>query len=123
MKNNQCLSKIVLQEWFPKKFLIETSSGTAGLIICLEILKKKSKATKQEVAIPSICCPSVLFAVNFLGLKPVFIDMEFERFNMSIKDIKNKINHNTLAVICVHSFGIAANINLIKKNLLKKKFQ
>ena len=102
MQNNLLSPKIELQKWFPKKFLIETSSGTASLIICLEILKKKSIAKKNEVLIPSICCPSVLFAVNFTSLKPVFIDMEFDRFNMSIRDIKKKINANTLAVLCVH---------------------
>ena len=121
MKNINITSKNKIQNLFPKKHVIETSSGTASLIICLEILKKKSNTKKIEVLIPSVCCPSVLFAVNITGLKPVFIDMEFKRFNMSITDIKKKINKNTLAVICVHCFGIAANINLLKKNLNKKK--
>ena len=26
--------------------------------------------------IPSVVCPSILFAVNFLSLKPIFVDME-----------------------------------------------
>ena len=121
MKNINITSKNEIQNLFPKKYVIETSSGTASLIVCLEMLKKKSNTKKTEVLIPSVCCPSVLFAVNITGLKPVFIDMEFKRFNMSITDIKKKINKNTLAVICVHCFGIAADINLLKKSLNKKK--
>ena len=115
MKINYIPSKNEVQNLFPNKHLIETASGTASLIICLEILKKKSTKKKAEVLIPSVCCPSVLFAVNSTGLKPIFIDMELLRFNMSLKDVKKKINKNTLAIICVHCFGITANIDLLKK--------
>ena len=64
-----------------------------------------------------------MFAVNFLNLKPVFVDMELSYFNMSLKDIKKKIKKNTLTVVFVHCYGLTGKIDKIKKNFfLKKKF-
>tara|TARA_B100000575_G_scaffold275406_1_gene259977 strand:+ start:86 stop:1027 length:942 start_codon:yes stop_codon:yes gene_type:complete len=121
MRINESLVKKTLKEFFPKKFLLETSSGTSSLIISLEILKNKFNNSRNEVILPSVCCPSVLSAVSMAKLKPIFVDMEFKRFNMSLEDIKKKINKNTLTVICVHSFGIAADVISIKRILKKKK--
>lgn len=107
-----------LQKIYPAFFINQTSSGTSALIAILTVLKNSSK--KREVLIPSVVCPSVLFAVNFLGLKPIFVDMEMIFFNMDINSIKKKINKNTLSIICVHCYGISANIvkisNIAKKN-------
>ena len=75
-----------LQKIYPSFFINQTSSGTSALIAILTVLKNSSK--KREVLIPSVVCPSVLFAVNFLGLKPVFVDMEIIFFNMDINSIK-----------------------------------
>ena len=109
-----------LKIYFPDFNTLQTSSGTAALITILNILKKKHKQ-KDEVILPSICCPAVLFAVNFLNLKPVFVDMELSYFNMSLKDIKKKIKKNTLTVVFVHCYGLTGKIDKIKKFLLKKK--
>ena len=76
---------------------------------------------KDEVIIPSVVCPSVMFAVNFLCLKPIFVDMELNFFNMCIKDLKKKISKETLAIIGVHCFGIAADINSLVSICKKKK--
>ncbi len=60
-----------LNFFFPDFNALQISSGTAALITILSILKKKNKK-KNEVILPSVCCPAILFAVNFLNLKPVF---------------------------------------------------
>ena len=73
MRSNYLEKKLKL--FFPDMNILQTSSGTAALITILSILKNKYK-NKDEVILPSVCCPAVLFAVNFLNLKPVFVDME-----------------------------------------------
>ena len=118
MKSNFLEKKLKL--FFPDMHSLQTSSGTAALITILNTLKNRNK-NKDEVILPSVCCPAVLFAVNFLNLKPVFVDMELKYFNMSFKDIKNKIKKKTLSVILVHSFGITGEVYKVKKFLLKKK--
>ena len=86
-------------------YVLEVHSGTSALIISLLLQKDKSK--KNEVLLPSICCPAVLNAINFCNLKPVFVDMETEFFNMDLNSTKDSINKNTLAIVGVHSYGIA----------------
>jgi len=105
--------------FYPKMNILETRSGTAALITILGVLKEKNKK-KNEVIIPSVACPAILFAVNFLNLKPVFVDMDLKNFNMNFTDTKKKISLKTLAVIQVHCFGIVSEIEKVKKYLIKK---
>ncbi len=63
-----------LSNYYDDCFITKTSSGTSALIAILHTLKSETK--KNEVLIPSVVCPSILFAVNYVGLSPVFIDME-----------------------------------------------
>jgi len=92
-------------------YVLEVSSGTAGIIISLLLHNNKEK---NEVILPSICCPAVLTAINFCNMIPIFVDMEKKYFNMNIDNIKNSINKNTLAVIGVHSYGIALDVKEVK---------
>lgn len=109
-----------LKIFFPDLSALQTSSGTAALITILSALKNKHKL-KNEVIVPSVCCPAILFAVNFLNLKPIFVDMELSYFNMSFKDIKSKTTNKTLSVIFVHCYGLTGKIDKVKKFLSKKK--
>ncbi len=110
-----------LSKYFHNYYISRTSSGTGALIAILKTLSVESK--KNEVIIPSVVCPSVMFAVNFLGLKPIFIDMEVKYFNMCVKDLKKKISKKTLAIIAVHCFGLTAAIEaLIRISKDKKIF-
>ena len=102
-----------LEKIYPDFFISQTSSGTSALVSILLALKKH-KSNKNEVIIPSVVCPAVLHAVNFVGLKPVFVDMETTFFNMDLNSIKSKIGKRTLAIICVHCYGLAADIFKIK---------
>lgn len=108
-----------LKKYYEDRYIFRTSSGTSALIAILKVLSSQSK--KDEVIIPSVVCPALLFSINFLKLKPVFIDMEMHYFNMDIKDLKKKITKQTLAIIGVHCFGIANNINAIEKISIEKK--
>ena len=108
-----------LSNYYDDCFITKTSSGTSALIAIILILKADTK--KNEVLIPSVVCPSILFAVNYVGLKPVLVDMETKFFNMCIKSLKKKITKKSLAIIGVHCFGLTANIDALIK--LKKKKQ
>ena len=78
-----------LSQFFQDFYITRSSSGTSAIIAILKSLIKD--CNKDEVIIPSVVCPSVMFAVNFLCLKPVFVDMELNFFNMCIKDLKKDL--------------------------------
>ena len=110
-----CLKKV-----YSKRFISHTSSGTSALIALLFALKEKNK-DKNEVIIPSVVCPSLLFAVNFLSLRPIFADMETKYFNMDVAHVRKLINKKTLTIVCVHCYGIASEIIKISDIAKRKK--
>ena len=101
-----------ISEILSNDYILEVHSGTSALIISLLLQKNKNK--KKEVLLPSICCPAVLTAINFCNLKPVFVDMEKKFFNMDLNSIEKLLNKNTLAIIGVHSYGIAFDTKKIR---------
>ena len=72
--------------------------------------------------IPSVCWSTSLWPIIQNQLKPVFVDVEMETFNMSIKDFKKKITKKTKAVMCVHVLGTSSNMIEIKNIYFKKNF-
>ena len=106
-----------LTNMYSNEYVLGVSSGTSAIIISL-MMGKYSK--DSEVIIPSIACPAVLSAVSYCNLKPVFVDMEIEYFNMSIESIAQSITEKTVAIIGVHSYGITANISEIQKTCNEK---
>ncbi len=109
-----------LKRFYSERHISLTRSGTSALISLLSILKEQNK-NKKEVILPSVVCPSVLFAIQFLSLKPVFADMETKYFNMSVSHIKKLVNKNTLTIICVHCYGISSEIIKISEIAKSKK--
>ena len=44
----------------------------------------------DEVLIPAVCWSSSLWPIVQNNLKPIFVDVELDTFNISIKDLKKK---------------------------------
>lgn len=60
-----------------------------------------------------IICPSFTFiasaeVIGLLGFRPVFVDVDYDSFNVTAKNIENAISVKTKAIIPVHLFGQAA---------------
>lgn len=85
------------------------SSGRAALYTVLKALSRKSP--RKEVIIPAYTCPSVAAAIVKAGLKAVLCDIDKTGFGYDIDRLKRLIDNNTLAVICVHLFGIPTDVD------------
>ena len=102
------------------KYAIAVNSGTSGLHLCLRALDIKKGS--EVITSPFSFIASANCAL-FEDAKPVFVDVEEDTFNMNADLIEEKITKNTSAIIPVHIFGQACDIekvmNLAKKNDLK----
>ena len=95
---------------FPGSAVYELSSARQGLTICLAALQLGKNA---RVGVQPYTCSSVLMAIEAAGCRPVFIDIN-RQLTLDIQDLARKVN--TLdALLVTHTFGIAADIDAIKK--------
>ncbi len=99
------------------KYSLATNSCTSALLISLKALGIKQN---DEVIVPAFGWPTTANVVEFLGAKTIFVDINKDDFNIDTEQIEKKINKKTKAIITVHLFGLASNIDEILK--ITKKY-
>jgi len=100
------------------KHAVAVTSGTAALHVALLAL---GISKGDEVLVPAFTMGATWMAVMFTGAKPVFVDAELETFNMDPDQIERKITKRTRAIIPVHIYGHACDMNAINKIAKKHK--
>jgi dTDP-4-amino-4,6-dideoxygalactose transaminase/ribosomal protein S18 acetylase RimI-like enzyme len=89
-----------------RKYGSATNSGSSALHLALRALDVNPG---DEVIIPSYACNSVLNAVRYCGVKPVFADIndksEIDDYNISFDSAKKLVSEKTKAMILPHMFG------------------
>jgi dTDP-4-amino-4,6-dideoxygalactose transaminase len=84
------------------KHAIAVNSCTAALHLAMRAL---DIGRGDEVIVPVFTFAATANAPLFVGAKPVFADIDEKTFNISPKDIQNKITEKTKAIIVVHYGG------------------
>lgn len=87
-----------------------TGSGSAALILAL---RAAGLADGAEVVMPAICCPAVLFAIQFAGFEPVLADVDLSTMNSGLPEIERVVTPRTGAIVAVHGFGRDCGIEAI----------
>jgi len=81
---------------------VAVNSCTAALHLAMRAL---GTGPEDEVIVPVFTFAATANAPLFVGAKPVFADIDEKTFNISPKDIQNKITKKTKAIIVVHYGG------------------
>jgi len=98
-------------------FCISTNNGTDALILSLKSIGIKKD---DEVITVSNTFYATAGAIVACGAKPILVDCD-DRYQISIKEIKKKINKKTKAIIPVHWGGSSPDMFEIMK--LAKKYK
>ena len=107
-----------------KYALMVNSGSSANLLATFALINplKKNKLNKgDECLIPSLCWSTSLWPIVQAGLIPKFVDIDPKTLNISISDLKNKINKKTKAIMSVHVLGNSTNMNELMKIVKKNK--
>ena len=119
--NTEIVKKIKkkLQFFTNKKEVVLTSQLRVGFILILKYLKKKNPA-KNEVIVNSYNLAEMVNICKNLNLKIVYSELNKNLF-LSKKDLKKKINNNTLAVVTTNIFNTYKDSVEVKKVCNQKK--
>lgn len=89
------------------KYSVAVSNCTTALHLSLAAL---GVGHGDEVIVPSFTWVATANAVESLGAKPVFCDIDLRTFNIDVNEIDKLLSDKTMAIIPVHLFGLAANM-------------
>jgi perosamine synthetase len=98
------------------KYACATMNGTSALHLALVALKIKPD---DEVLVPTLTFIASVSPVSFCGAKPVFVDCDPYTWCIDSEDLKRKITNKSKAVIPVHLYGNACDMDEIC-NIAKK---
>lgn len=89
---------------------ITCANGTDALQIAMMALELQPE---DEVILPVHTYVATAEVIALLKLKPVFIDVDENTFNIDINQIENKITRKTKAIVPVHLYGQCADMGEI----------
>lgn len=99
-----------LQKYLDVKHVIPCANGTDALQIALMSLGLKSG---DEIITADFTFIATVEVVALLGLKLKFVDVDKDTFNLNPKEVEKAITSKTKAIVPVHMFGQAANMEAI----------
>ena len=97
-----------------RKFGLMCNSGTSALLIALAALKERHGWQEgDEVLVPAVSFVATSNVVLFNQLKPVFVDVERDYYNIDPSLIEEKITARTRAIMPVHLGGLPCDMDPI----------
>ncbi|MXN92191.1 aminotransferase class I/II-fold pyridoxal phosphate-dependent enzyme [Flavobacterium sp. Sd200] len=99
-----------LEEYLDVKHVIPCANGTDALQIAMMGLGLQPG---DEVITADFTFAATVEVIALLQLTPVLVDVDTDTFNISVEAIKKAITPKTKAIVPVHLFGQAANMEEI----------
>lgn len=99
------------------KYCVGVGNGLDALMLSL---KAMGVGTGDEVIVPSNTYIATALAVTYVGATPIFVEPDIRTFNISPELIVNKITTATKAIIAVHLYGQACDMDSIME--IAKKY-
>lgn len=92
------------------KYAISVSSARSGLMLVLKALGLKSG---DEVILPAYTFHVVPAIIKSMNLKPVFVDVKIDTYNIDTSKIEAKITPRTKVILATHILGQPCEIDKI----------
>ncbi len=105
-----------------KHALMVNSGSSANLLAFFSSVNPRNKnklRQNDECLIPAICWSTSLWPIVQAGLKPKFVDVELNSFNLDLNKLEKKITSKTKAIMAVHVLGNSAKMSELMR-IVKK---
>lgn len=104
-------------EYCGMRYCVGVGNGLDALML---ILKALGINAGDEVIVPSNTYIATALAVTYVGAKPVFVEPNISTFNINPSLIEASVNQQTKAIIPVHLYGQACDMDPIME--IAKKY-
>lgn len=104
-------------EYVKSDYSTTCTNGTVALHLALLALDIKDG---DEVIVPTLTYIASVNAISYVRAKPIFVDSEDKYWQIDTEKIEEKITSKTKAIIVVHLYGHASNMDKIVK--IAKKY-
>ena len=112
-----------LSNYFNNKYVLTLNSATSGLTLALRLLLNKNIEDnwpgfindEDVILSPALTCFATNASILANNCKIRWLDTDNNTANISIDDLKNKLNKNTKIIYFVHWGGYPVDLNEIKK--------
>lgn len=94
------------------KYGVLAPNGTLSLYMALMVLGIKEG---DEVIVPDFTMIASSNAIYLTGAKPIFVDVDINDLNVNVNLIEKYVNRKTRAIMPVHIYGQAADMNPLMK--------
>lgn len=104
-----------LKKFLQVRNIVLLGNGTLALQLTYKALDLKG-----EVITTPFTFPATTNSLIWEGMKPVFVDIDPNTFNIDPKEVEKKINKKTSAILAVHVFGNPCDVESLSK--IAKKY-
>ena len=105
-------------EYCNSKYCIGVGNGLDALFLALKALGVREG---DEVIVPSNTYIATALAVTYVGATPIFVEPDIRTFNINPSKIEEKITNRTKAIVPVHLYGHACDMDPIMEIAKKHK--
>ena len=110
----------LIKEKTGAKYAVLANNGTLALFMALKAIGIKEG---DEVIVPNFTFIASATSVHFAGAKPIFVDVDKDSLNIDVTKIEKAITTKTKAIMPVHVYGQAADMDPILEIAKKHKLK
>jgi CDP-6-deoxy-D-xylo-4-hexulose-3-dehydrase len=108
------------QNRFGRKFNVKNchmvnSGSSANLVMVAALKKRLGWKDGDEVIVSPVGFPTTIAPLVQNGLKPVFVDIEFNTLNFDLKEVKEKLSQRTVAIFVSPVLGNPPDMDMLSK--------
>lgn len=98
-----------IADYIGVKHAVAVSSCTIGLLLTCQALELKG-----EAIVPSFTFMATVHPLVWNNVKPIFVDIDPETWNIDPQQIEEAITPRTSAIVAVHNFGNPADVEALE---------
>jgi len=111
--------------YFDSQYCVTSNSGSSANLLGISALVQSGKLKKgDKVIVPALSWSTTIFPLVQYGLIPVFVDISYKDFNLSLSDLEECVNdHDIKAIMIIHTYGNPVDLGFLvnfcnSKNIL-----